>query len=144
MNSICTILLFALLSTTFAFAQESEVRSERDSVVTALEVLYGRSLNRGTPQFHVSRDYILSPAFSADGVLITISVETSATSHLSAPPLSAAEFARMLSKLDSVKRIGGFVEDGFSWESGRSYRSRRYENAYISTAEARLNALPRP
>src|SRR4051812_31077082 len=96
-NSICTILLFASLSTTFAFAQESEVRSERDSVVTALEVLYGPSLNTGTPRFRVSGDYILSPAFSADGVLITISVEPSASSHLSAPPLSAAEFDRMLS-----------------------------------------------
>jgi hypothetical protein len=140
---ICTILFIAVMCT-FAFAQKSEVHSERDSVVAALEVLYGPSLGGSTPRFRVSSDHILTLAFSADGVLIRISVEPSARTRARDPQLPAAEFERMLSKLDSVKRIGGFVEDGFSWASGKSYQNKRYENAYISTAELRLNVLPRP
>jgi hypothetical protein len=143
MKCICAILFIAILST-FAFTQEPEVRSERDSIVAALEVLYGPSLDRSTPRFRVSSDYILTPAFSADGVLIRISVEPSASPRVRDPQLSAAEFQRMLSKLDSVKRFGGFVEDGFSWASGKLYQIRRYESAYIDTAELRLNVLPRP
>src|SRR5262249_22021187 len=95
-------------------------------------------------RFRVSGNYILRPAFSANGVLIAISVAPRASSHVSDPQLSAVEFEGILAKLDSVKRIGSFVEDGFSWESGKKYRNRRYENAYISTAAVRLEAPPPP
>jgi hypothetical protein len=128
-------------------APESPI-GERNFVITELESLYGRSVDETTPIFAITQDFVLTPAFSADGLLIQFAVE--AKDKLNPyhgndqMQLSPVEFDLLLSRLNSIKALGPLEEeDPVHIVVGVRGNNKRYQNAYLIAAEL-LGPLGQP
>jgi len=123
---------------------------ERERVLAALTLSYRQAAEKGKLVFELKADYFLSPVFSADGLLIEISIEPKSKNHERDPhrpvQLSKSEFESILTNINSIKPIGKMEEDlgGQFIHGGRAWGSQRYRNAYMRTAELISYASPRP
>jgi hypothetical protein len=131
-------------------ASPQETSSERGSVLAALTLSYGPSVDDGKPLFVTAPDYFLAPVFSADGLLIEISLEPKSDSHGQDPQrpiqLSRSEFESILANINSIKPLGTFEEDfpAKFVRGGRAWGNARYQHAYLQTAEPINHVPPRP
>jgi hypothetical protein len=104
----------------------------------------------GKPVFAITTDYVLSLVFSADGLLIEISIAPRSNSHGQNPQrsfqLSRSEFDSILANINSIKPLGAFKEDfpGQFVHGGRAWGNVRYQNSYLETAEPINHVPPRP
>jgi hypothetical protein len=131
-------------------AWPQETLSERESVLAALTLTYGQPVEKGKPVFAITTDYVLSPVFSADGLLIEISIEPKSNTHGQNPQrsfqLSRSDFDSILGNINSIKPLGEFKEDFPSKfvHGGRAWGNVRYQNSYLETAEPINHVPPRP
>ena len=133
-----------------SIAWPQETLSERESVLAAFTLAYGQPVEKGKPVFSITTDYVLSPVFSADGLLIEIAIEPKSNNHGQDPQhpwqLSRSEFDSILAKVNSIKPLGAFKEDfpGEFVHGGRAWGNLRYQNAYLQKAEPITYGPPRP
>ncbi|HEV2399083.1 MAG TPA: hypothetical protein VGS27_19210 [Candidatus Sulfotelmatobacter sp.] len=127
-----------------AFAQAA---NEHDSVLHALSLSYGPSIDKRHPRFRIAPDHFLVPTFSSDGVLILISIEPRKDHDPTrAFGMSKMEFDSVLATLSSIKPLQGAAEDnGFRERSSwRTHKRVVYGNAYLETAELMGEGDPAP
>lgn len=125
----------------------SQTSSERESVLHALTLSYGPSLDEQHPRFAIKTNYVLVPSFSGDGLLIEISIEPKSSGHSShVSQLSRSELDSLLAALASIKPSGAFEQDyGVKFRSGwRVHGRQAYHNEYLETAELRGEGQPLP
>ena len=131
-------------------ASPQETPSERGPVIAALTLSYGASVDSGKPLFTIAPDYVLTPTFSADGLLIEISIEPKSNSNGQAQQrsiqLSRSEFELILANINSIKPLGAFEEDfpAKFVHGGRAWGNRLHQHAYLQTAEPISYGPPRP
>jgi hypothetical protein len=124
--------------------------SERETALARLALSYGPSVDNGKPLFVIAPDYVLVPVFSAGGLLIEISIEPKSNSKRQGQQhpvqLSRSEFELILANLNSIKPLGTFEEDfpAKFVHGGRAWGNRRYQNAYLQTAEPIQYVSPGP
>jgi len=123
--------------------------SERGTVLAALTLSYGPPVDKRKPFFVIAPDYVLTPVFSSTGLLIRISIEPKSNSPGRDPghpvQLSKSEFEIVLANLDSIKPMGNHEEDlGAIVHGWRAWETKRYQNAYLRTAELIGYGSPRP
>ena len=118
-------------------ARSEQPLNERDAVLNALSLSYGQAFDRDS-SFALKADYILRPDFSADGLLIEVSIQPKhGRDPYSSTHLSKAEFESILANINSIKPVGAFEEDdGAIVSGGRARRSQRYQSAYPSSRYA--------
>lgn len=126
-------LLFLIVASITANCQQVvPTDDERRSVLTALTRFFGPPIDTSALIFG-SPEYRIIPAFSNEGVLVSIRIDASG------PPdsnLSRSDFDRLLTLLDSVKSLGKFEEKGVVIShGGRDHVSSRYDNGYLYTTE---------
>ena len=127
-----------------------ETPSERGTVLAAFTLSYGPSVDKRKPLFAIAPDYVLAPTFSADGLLIEISIGPKSNSPAQglqrAIQLSRSEFELILANISSIKPLGPFQEDfpAKVVHGGRAWGNMRYESAYLQTAEPISDGPPRP
>jgi hypothetical protein len=131
-------------------ASPQETPSERGPVLAALTLSYGPSVDNRKPLFTIAPDYLLTPIFSADGLLIEISIEPKSNSNgqdqQRSIQLSRSEFELILANISSIKPLGAYEEDFHAKFvlAGRAWGSLRYQHAYLQTAEPISYGSPRP
>jgi hypothetical protein len=119
-------------------------------VLAAITLSYGPSADNRKPLFTIAPDYVLTPTFSADGLLIEISIEPKSNRDAQDPQrpiqLSRSEFELILANINSIKPLGAFEEDfpAKFVHGGRAWGNLRYQNAYLQTAEPINHVPPRP
>ena len=124
--------------------------SERRTVLVALALSYGPSVDNRKPLYVIALDYVLAPFFSADGLLIEISIEPkpkgNGQDQQRSFQLSRAEFDLILANINSIKPLGAFEEDfpAKFVHGGRAWGNLRYQHAYLQTAEPINHGPPRP
>jgi hypothetical protein len=131
-------------------ASPQETSSERGRVLAALTFSYGASVDSRKPLFKIAPDYVLVPTFSADGLLIEISMEPKSNSNGQDPQrsiqLSRPEFELILANINCIKPLGALEEDfpAKFVHGGRAWGNLRYQHAYLQTAEPINYGPPRP
>jgi hypothetical protein len=119
---------------------------ERDAVIAELTSFYGKPPDEKIPIFLIAQDFLLTPIFSADGLLIQFAIEPKdkrnpyhgqGNDPLQQMQISHDEFDYLLWQLNSIKAFGPLVEkeDGTIRLGGRGWRTKRYQNAYLTTGE---------
>jgi hypothetical protein len=72
-------------------------------VLAALALSYGPSIEDRKPVFAIPADYVLAPVFSADGLLIAVSIEPKSNTHAQdlqrRIPLSQSAFESILANV---------------------------------------------
>ncbi len=153
MHSRCPRLLkigFRVLAVVLAccsVATPQKARSERGTVIAALTLSYGPSVDNRKPLFAITPDYVLAPVFSADDLLIEISIEPKSNSNgQRSIELSRSDFELILANINSIKPLGAHEEDlPFKFATGgRAAGMQRHRNAYLQTAELISHGPPRP
>jgi hypothetical protein len=131
-------------------ASPQENPSERGRVLAALTLSYGASVDSRKALFTIAPNYVLTPTFSADGLLIEISIEPKSNSNghdlQRSIQLSRPEFELILANVNSIKPLGAIEED-FPAKfvvGGRAWGNLRYQHAYLQTAERISYGPPRP
>jgi hypothetical protein len=83
----------------------------------------------------------LIPTFSAEGLLIEISIQPKSNSNgqdqQRSIQLSRSEFELILANINSIKPLGAYEEDFHAKfvHGGRAWGNLRYQRAYLQTAE---------
>jgi len=133
-----------------SIAWPQETLGERESVLAALTLAYGQPVEKGKPVFAITTEYVLSPVFSADALLIEIAIEPKSNNHEQDPQrpwqLSRSEFDSILANINSIKPLGALKEDfpAKFVHGGRAWGNMRYHDAYLETAEPISHVSPRP
>ena len=131
-------------------ASPQETLSERGPVLAALTLSYGPSVDNRKPLFTIAPDYLLIPTFSADGLLIEISIQPKSNSNgqdqQRSIQRSRYEFESILANISSIKPLGAYEEDFYAKfvHGGRAWGNLRYQHAYLQTAEPISYGPPRP
>jgi hypothetical protein len=131
-------------------ARSQETLNERENVITALSLSYGRSIDDSKPLFALTAEYVLAPIFSAGGLLIEFSIEPNSSAHSRDPQhsvqLSQPEFESILANVNSIKPLGVLKEEfPAKFGSGsRAWGIQRYQNGYLQTAALISHAPPLP
>lgn len=135
-------LVFVLIVCCLAKAQSV---SEKETVLSALVLSYGQPLKGESPVFVTADNYLLTPTFSTDGILVEVSIDPRFGLG-NTPPLSRPAFEVVLTNLNSIKPLGTFEEsdDGVFMSGGRAWINTRYEHGYLETKEPLLSEMPRP
>jgi hypothetical protein len=123
--------------------QEALNIGERDSVISALTLSFGQPLDKKTPAFVIAQDFILTPSFTSDGLLIEFAIEpkNKGIPYRQNDPRqqmqrSPAEFDMLLWKINFIKALGQLEEeDPNHIVVGVRGNNKRYQNAYLMTAE---------
>lgn len=124
--------------------------SERGTVLAALTLSYGPSVDNRKPLFVIAPDYVLAPVFSADDLLIEISIEPKSNStgqdQQRSIQLSQSDFELILANINSIKPLGALEEDfpAKFVHGGRAWGNLRHQHAYLQTAELISYGPPRP
>jgi len=116
----------------------AQVGNEQASTLHALSLSYGASIDDKHPRFRIKPNHLLVPTFSADGVLIKVSIEPKITNDPTRVfGLPRPEFDAVLATLGSIKPLGTpEPDDGPREMSGwRVHKTLLYGNAYLRTAE---------
>lgn len=135
----CGIVVVGLACCSIGWPQET--LSERESVLAAFTRVYGQSVDEKKPAFAITTDYVLAPVFSADDLLIEISIEPKSDTKGQDPQhpahLSQSGFQSLLAIINSIKPLGGIEEDfpAKIGHGGRAWGTHRYQNGYLQTAE---------
>ena len=122
-------------------ASPQETSSERGRVLAALTLSYGASVDSRRLLFTIAPDYVLTPTFSADGLLIEISIEPKSNSNgqdrQRSIQLSRPEFELILANVNSIKPLGALEEEfpAKFVHGGRAWGNLRHQHAYLQTAE---------
>ncbi len=89
--------------------------SEREGVLAALSLSYGAPSPSKKLFFAVTPNYVLTPNFSSDGLLIEISLEPKSNTPEPHPQrdawLTHAEFESILANINSIKPLGALEEE---------------------------------
>src|ERR1700722_9165039 len=131
-------------------ASPQETLSERGPVLAALTLSYGPSVDNRKPLFTIAPDYLLIPTFSADGLLIEISIQPKSNSNgqdqQRSIQRSRSEFESILANISSIKPLGAYEEDFYAKfvHGGRAWGNLRYQHAYLQPAEPISDGPPRP
>jgi TonB family protein len=147
-NAAFTVVAFCIMCCSIVWTQET--LSERETVLAALTGSYGHPIKKRSVSFAVTEDYVLTPVFSGDGLLIEIAIEPRAKIYGQrdnrSVDLSDSEFQSILANINSIKPLGPLEEElgGKFRGAGKAWGSWRYSNAYLQTAELLGNLPPRP
>jgi hypothetical protein len=131
-------------------ATPQKTPSERGTVLAALTLSYGPSVDNRKPLFVIASDYVLAPVFSADDLLIEISIEPKSNSNRQdqqrSIQLSRSDFELIIANINSIKPLGALEEDfpAKFVHGGRAWGNLRHEHAYLQTAEPISYGPPRP
>jgi len=131
-------------------ATPQKTPSERGTVLAALTLSYGPSVDNRKPVFAIAPDYVLAPVFSADDLLIEISIEPkfngNGQDQQRSIQLSRSDFELILANINSIKPLGAIEEDfpAKVVHGGRAWGSLRHQHAYLQTAEPISYRPPRP
>lgn len=131
-----SLLLSAITMNCVCFAQP-EI-SERENILSALAASYGDPIDQHHSVFQINGRYLLTVNFTDDGILTQISIDPKyGLGSVKSPPMSRLEFEKILANLNSIKPLGALQETlpAVFVTGGRGWGQKKYENAYLGTAE---------